>query len=57
MKSNLGKIVRLDDTGTPAKDNPFADQGFVQDGLVGDRIRMRRYVHAGEHAVPLDVDA
>lgn len=29
MKSNLGKIVRLDDTGTPAKDNPFADQGFV----------------------------
>ena len=35
----------------------FADQGFVQDGLVGDRIRMRRYVHAGEHAAPLDVDA
>jgi GNAT superfamily N-acetyltransferase len=35
----------------------FAEQGFVQDGIVGGRVRMRRYVHAGEHAAPLDVDA
>ncbi len=29
MKANLGKILRLNDDGTPAKDNPFADQGGV----------------------------
>lgn len=29
MNSNLGKIVRLNDDGTPATDNPFASQGGV----------------------------
>lgn len=29
MKANLGKILRLNDDGTPAKDNPFAGKGFV----------------------------
>jgi glucose/arabinose dehydrogenase len=29
MKSNLGKIVRLNDDGSVPKDNPFADQGGV----------------------------
>lgn len=29
MASNLGKIVRLNDDGTPATGNPFADQGGV----------------------------
>lgn len=29
MKSNLGKIVRLNDDGTVPADNPFADQGGV----------------------------
>jgi glucose/arabinose dehydrogenase len=29
MNSNLGKVVRLNDDGTPAKDNPFADKGGV----------------------------
>ncbi|MFA5631106.1 MAG: PQQ-dependent sugar dehydrogenase [Porticoccaceae bacterium] len=29
MASNLGKILRLNDDGTPAADNPFADQGEV----------------------------
>jgi GNAT superfamily N-acetyltransferase len=33
----------------------FADQGFSTDGVVGDRIRMRRLVHAGDHAHPLDI--
>lgn len=33
----------------------FAEQGFVQDGLVGERIRMRRLVHACDHAAPLDI--
>jgi ribosomal protein S18 acetylase RimI-like enzyme len=35
----------------------FADQGFVQDGMVGDRIRMKRFVHACDHAAPLDIEA
>src|SRR5690606_32875257 len=29
MGSNLGKIVRLEDDGTPAADNPYAGQGGV----------------------------
>jgi L-amino acid N-acyltransferase YncA len=33
----------------------FAEQGFVRDGMVGDRIRMRRLVHMSDHAKPLDI--
>ncbi len=33
----------------------FADQGFQRDGMVGDRIRMRRLVHVSEQAQPLDI--
>ena len=29
MKSNLGKVLRLNDDGTPASNNPFAQQGGV----------------------------
>ncbi len=29
MQSNLGKVLRLEEDGTPAADNPFADQGGV----------------------------
>lgn len=34
----------------------FAAQGFVADGVVGDRLRMRRLVHAGVGAAPLDLE-
>jgi glucose/arabinose dehydrogenase len=33
MKSNLGKILRLNDDGTPAADNPFAGDGEVTDQI------------------------
>lgn len=29
MKSNLGKILRLNEDGTPVSDNPFSQQGGV----------------------------
>lgn len=34
----------------------FHDQGFVQEGLVGDRVRLCRIVHAGDHQRPLDIE-
>jgi GNAT superfamily N-acetyltransferase len=33
----------------------FAAHGFEQDGMVGDRIRMHRLVHAGGSQPPLDI--
>jgi GNAT superfamily N-acetyltransferase len=34
----------------------FADMGFSPDGTVGNRVRMTRLVHAGDHQPPLDID-
>lgn len=33
----------------------FDAQGFRPEGVVGGRVRMWRFVHAGDHAAPLDV--
>lgn len=33
----------------------FAAQGFEQEGLAGNRVRMSRIVHACDHASPLDI--
>lgn len=49
-----GLIASIDAQNHPALAF-FAEQGFVQDGMVGDRVRMRRLVHAGDHAPPLDI--
>ena len=49
-----GLIASIDAQNQPALAF-FAEQGFVQDGMVGDRVRMRRLVHAGDHARPLDI--
>ena len=35
----------------------FANQGFVDEGLVGGRLRMGRLVHAGDHQPPLEIEA
>lgn len=51
-----GFIACIDAQNVPAL-SFFAEQGFVRDGMVGDRIRMRRLVHAGDHALPLDIEA
>ncbi|MBL8754372.1 MAG: GNAT family N-acetyltransferase [Planctomycetes bacterium] len=50
-----GFVAMVDISNAPAL-SFFADQGFVQDGIVGDRIRMQRFVHASDHAAPLDLD-
>ena len=35
----------------------FAEQGFVDEGLVSGRLRMGRLVHAGDHQPPLEIEA
>jgi GNAT superfamily N-acetyltransferase len=35
----------------------FREQGFAHDGMVGDRLRLWRFVHAGDHQAPLDIEA
>jgi GNAT superfamily N-acetyltransferase len=49
-----GLVALIDAQNVPALAF-FADQGFAADGTVGDRIRMRRLVHAGDQAAPLDI--
>jgi hypothetical protein len=34
----------------------FAELGFAADGPVGDRLRLSRMVHAGDHQTPLDLE-
>ena len=53
-KEFKGTVASIDSQNHPALAF-FAEQGFVQDGMVGDRVRMRRLVHAGDHAPPLDI--
>jgi ribosomal protein S18 acetylase RimI-like enzyme len=54
-RRGLRGLVALIDVQNEAALAFFADQGFAADGAVGDRIRMRRLVHAGDHAAPLDI--
>lgn len=53
---HLRRLVALvDPTNDPALAF-FAEVGFEPDGLVGDRVRLARMVHAGDHEQPLDVE-
>ncbi len=49
-------IAWIDVRNQPALDF-FAQQGLVHDGLVGERLRMCYFVHAGDHQPPLDIEA
>jgi len=49
-----GLIACVDVSNHPAL-GFFAEQGFRADGVVGNRVVMRRLVHAGDHAAPLDI--
>ena len=49
-----GFVAYIDHGNEPALEF-FAEMGFVADGTVGDRVRMQRFVHAGEGQPPLDV--
>ena len=53
MKSNLGKVVRLNDDGSVPADNPFHAQGGVtaQIWSLGHRNPARHRVRPGRHAV------
>jgi GNAT superfamily N-acetyltransferase len=54
-KLGLRGFLACVDVGNQAALAFFADQGFVVDGMVGDRLRMRRLVHIADHAAPLDI--
>lgn len=49
-------FVSIDLNNQPALDF-FAEQGFVDEGLVSGRLRMGRLVHAGDHQAPLEIEA
>ena len=52
----LRQLVASVDLGNTNALDFFQDQGFVTDGLVGERIRMVRPVHAGVGQPPLEID-
>jgi RimJ/RimL family protein N-acetyltransferase len=53
----LHRVVAVVDVGNQPALQFFGGQSFERDGIVGDRIRLSRLVHAGEGQRPLDIDA
>lgn len=49
----LWRLVAIVDSGNQAALSFFGDVGFTRDGMVGDRVRLLRIVHAGGR--PLDI--
>lgn len=52
----LRRMVAIVDLGNQPALEFFAELGFVQDGLLADRLRLVRFVHAGDHQRPLDIE-
>jgi RimJ/RimL family protein N-acetyltransferase len=52
----LRRMVAIVDLGNEAAQAFFHEQGFQADGLLGDRIRLARIVHAGDHQRPLEIE-
>ncbi len=54
-RRGIRRFVALVDRGNDAALRFFADLGFVTDGLLADRVRLGRIVHAGDGLPPIDV--
>jgi RimJ/RimL family protein N-acetyltransferase len=52
----LRRLVAIVDLGNQPALAFFAELGFVHDGLLADRLRLVRLVHAGDHQRPLDIE-
>lgn len=52
----LRRLVAIVDLGNTPALTFFSEQGFVSDGLLADRLRLARLVHAGDHQRPLDIE-
>jgi L-amino acid N-acyltransferase YncA len=55
-RRNLRCLIAVVDFGNDAALQFFAELGFEPDGPVGDRLRLSRVVHAGDHQPPLELD-
>ena len=50
------RMVAIIDIGNEPALAFFQEQGFYADGLLGERIRLARIVHAGDHQRPLEIE-
>lgn len=55
-RRGLHRLVALVDMGNQPALQFFAELGFESDGAAGDRLRMSRVVHSGDHQPPLEVE-
>ena len=55
-RRGMRRLVALVDLGNAPALQFFTDLGFEHDGLVGDRLRLSRLLHAGDGQLPLDID-
>ncbi|MBX3462990.1 MAG: GNAT family N-acetyltransferase [Planctomycetes bacterium] len=55
-RRHVHRLVAIVDVGNTPALRFFAELGFEPDGQVGDRLRLARVVHAGDHQAPLDVE-
>ena len=55
-RRHLRRLVAVIDFGNAPALQFFGELGFESDGPVGDRLRLSRVVHAGDHQPPLEVE-
>lgn len=55
-RRNVRRLLAVVDRGNDAALEFFQELGFDIDGAVGDRLRLSRVVHAGDHQPPLELE-
>lgn len=55
-RRGVRRLLALIDLGNEPALRFFQECGFAADGLLGDRLRLVRLVHAGDHRRPLDIE-